>query len=469
MFFLHDFSRILTVEPLFSDESVQPSGFCIDSRKIEANHVFVALKTPQNDGHAYLSSAFDQGAAGALISRDFFQQQNASFFTKKMKNIWVVPDPYLALVALAIARRKESSAVFIGVTGSVGKTSTKEFLGYFLKKLVGDSKVLMNPGNFNNHLGLPLTLLKLEKEHRICLCELGANHPGEIKTLCEILSPDHGILTCVSDCHLEGFGTTQNIYETKFDLIRSLPEKGVGIIPSSDLKLVEMAKSIKSKILKIGIDENADNRLSNVEVKDDSVHFCFSGKYHFSFPGCAEFYAVNAAMALSMVEALGYSLDDLNSDWDDFVLPDGRFSKDIYKGSIQIIFDGYNASPLSFRKGIESINTLKIKGKKILIFSDMLELGEKSDQYHAQLGQQIEKSDFKVVVAYGKQASIAIDNINDSQKKIKFVENQEEAAVFLKELIEEGDLLYFKASRGMRVEKVRDALALDKMLNLQQR
>ncbi|MBI3306691.1 MAG: UDP-N-acetylmuramoyl-tripeptide--D-alanyl-D-alanine ligase [Candidatus Omnitrophica bacterium] len=455
MFSFPEASRALRIPLELPNPSSKGRGASIDTRTLEKGNLFIALRGENQDGHRYLEEAFSKGASGAILDKKVWEDERARFFNSEIpyQNLMPAENPALAFGEFAAWHRSHFHLPTIGVTGSVGKTSTKEFLHYLLKQ---KHKVLANQGNLNNHLGLPLTLLRLEEEHQFLVSELGANHPGEIRTLARMLQPTAGIITRIAPAHLEGFGSLEAIYEAKLELFAGLPPGSVAIIPDDDPVLFEKARTKNLKLIRVGKTSQADYQITQEAIADGRVHFEINRKYHFAFPGIASFLAVNAAMAAAMAHQLGQSWDELPQKWDGLALPSGRFEKMEIRDGIHVIYDGYNANPVSFDKALESFQGISAAGRKILVFADMLELGSEEKKYHEALGKKIASCDFDEVVGYGPRSVVSFETIHREKKnsRARHFETAEEAAHYLNAILKSGDCVLLKASRGMKIETI---------------
>lgn len=460
MFSFPDAAKTLGISPQLLKASLKASGASIDTRTLQPGDLFIALRGENQDGHKFLETAFQKGASGALILKEVFESQKEQLLghSGRFHNLLPVDNPAEALAKLAQGYRSQFKIPFVGVTGSVGKTSTKEFLYYLLSK---KSAGFATTGNLNNHLGLPLTLLRLDQKHQFCVTELGANHPGEIRFLAEILKPTAGIITQIAPVHVEGFGSLEAIYDAKLELF-SYAEKGMpGIFPDDDEWLLQKASRFPIRIVRVGKSEKADYRISDVECREGKVWFCLNQKKRFAFPGLAAFLVQNAAMALAMADQLGVSWNGLPEVWDDFKLPAGRFQLQELPGGIHAIFDGYNASPKSFEAALEVFNGMKVKGRKILVFSDMLELGPDEEKYHQDLGRKIAQGNFDCVLAYGSRSKWAIEALVEENSGIlaQHFQQSRDVVDFLGTYLRSEDWILLKASRGMKIEEVLKGLS----------
>ncbi len=455
MFSYRDAADHLGIQPrlLFPSEFAQ--GASADTRTLAKGDLFVAIQGEKRDGHDFLEEAFKLGASGALINLSALKKDPDRFFNRpnRFQNLLPVEDTLQALTELAGWCRKFHDIPVIGVTGSVGKTLTKDFLSYLLSC---KSKGLSTRGNFNNHLGLPLTLLRLDRTDRFCVAELGANHQGEIRHLASILQPTSAIITRIAPAHLEGFGSLDAIYRTKLELFEQLPQGAWAVLPDDDPVLLEKAKKLPLRYLKVGFSGGADYRISEVENTGGFVRFEVNGKKKFAFKALAPFYAWNACMALAVIETLGYAMDSMPEVWENLNLADGRFQEFRLNGNIRVIYDGYNANPLAFEKALEAFDVLAVEGGKVLVIADMMELGADERRYHEQLGSQIARFKWNYVAAYGERVKYSIDRMRELAPHLagSHFKNADEVADFLRGFIKPGDAVFLKGSRSMKVERI---------------
>lgn len=460
MFFFPEVSKILNAPLLLPEAGSSADGAAIDSRKVQKGELFIALKGAQSDGHLFLADAFKNGASGALVDQAFVRSRPEILKTSGFKNLIPVDNTEKALQMLASALREKISPVCLAVTGSVGKTSTKEFLTYLLSKKF---RVLSTQGNFNNHLGLPLTLMRLKPGHIFCVAELGANHIGEISFLGKILKQKHAILTQVAPSHLEGFGSLDGVYRAKLEIMEPLGKDSVLVIPDHDPRLYEAARLKGVRVIRVGTTQEAEFRLSDARSESGQVFFKVNGK-QYAFPGSAVFLAQNAAMALALARSAGLEEKDIPDFWEGLKLPTGRFEERKLDGNIRIIFDGYNANPASFKAAIETFKAMKIAGRKWVVCSDMGELGEKEREFHENLGRQLAGAGLHALLGYGERTRWTLDAARAAAPlEVKHFQSPQQAGHFLKEKIRPEDAVLLKASRSMKIEEVLKVLEAAKL------
>lgn len=374
-------------------------------------------------------------------------------------NLIPVTDTEEALALLSAHYKSHLSAIGIAVTGSVGKTSTKEFLRFLLSSKY---PILTSSGNYNNHLGLPLTLFQLKPEHQFCVAELGANHRGEIKKLSALLKPKVGVITGVSPAHLEGFGSMDGVYEAKLELAESLlKNKGTLILPDRDPELIHRAKKRKLSILYFGKERHSNFRLTEVKVEDSWVEFEVNERWNFRFPGYAAFQAENALAALTACFACGISLDAFPSIWTDIEFPKGRFEIYSPKEGVVFVNDCYNANPYSVEKALEAFEDLEGGRRKILVLGDMLELGAESKSLHQAIGRSIAGKGFQALFTIGhwiQETSLVCESEGNPPVTLHF-ESKKMLTDFLGTFLKPGDQVLFKASRAMKFEEVMSVLS----------
>lgn len=448
----HEASRFLGATLLRPNSQESALCFSIDSRGIFPGECFVALKGAQTDGHDYLDDAFRFKASGVIIDASFYQKNKERILDpqKPYQNLLVVPDTQKAFVALAEWHFLKIRPITVAITGSVGKTSTKEFLNYLLNLKIPS---FATPGNWNNELGLSLTFSRLEPAHRFFIAEVGANHPGEIRNLTRRFCHRGAVITQVAPSHLEGFGSLEAIYLAKLEVLDHMDEDGVLVVWDEDLKLIEMARQRHSKVVLVGEKDTSDYRISQINEEGGWVNFRFKGKL-FSFPSRAKFLVQNAALALAMADLLGVSWTEVPERWQDLKLPAGRFQITEIEG-VTFIDDSYNASPKSFAKAVESFSELRVAGNKYLVIADMLELGTHASDLHRELGRIIAQYDLAEVLVYGDAAKKTADEILKAGKtNVFYDEGGQKIAAHLFSKLRSKDAVLFKASHGMKMGRI---------------
>ncbi len=430
-----------------------------DSRKDLSGQLFVALKGDQYDAHDYLIQAAEKGAAGLLIHK---WDPALEKYSGKL-SVLLVKDTLKALQGIGHGHRQRMKAKIIGLTGSNGKTTTKEFTAAILSNL---RPTHWNVGSLNNHWGVPLTLLQIEKNHEFAVVEMGMNHAGEITDLVKIAVPDIVTCTMVGRSHIEFFGTIEKIAAAKEEIYETANEKATRVYNLDDkmtFKMYEKAvkKFTNSRILTFSSeDKSADVyfKIENLSLKEIHLKGSISGESgEARVPVFGRHNLTNllAASALSLAAGLDpqeiwQGLAKCKTNW-------GRNQWLETKHGVQILFDAYNANPDSMKALLNNLEGIKIPGKKIGVFGQMGELGTLSAELHEQLGELIGRSALSEVLFYGvdfKSFSAGIKKANPAMKLTVQENYNETFAEKLKSLTAQGDLVIVKGSRSAKMEKV---------------
>ncbi len=443
---------------LFSQETSKTIvSVTTDTRKFVAGSLFFALQGKNYDGHQFIFDAFQKGALAAVVDEEAYFAMKEKMHSR---SLLVVPDVYKALGNLARSYRNLFHIPVIAVTGSAGKTTTKECL----RELLGHWLcVRAGAGNLNNHIGLPLNLLQLTREDQVGVFEIGASSVGEIEYLCSILKPTVGVLTCIQPVHLEGFGSVENIYRAKLELAQYLGKaNGTLFVYGDDARLVELAKKACPNTITFGKSKSCHFILSDEKQEKGQLAFQVN-RHPFRLAGEGLLNIMNALPALAVADHLGHPLGETAKAWQNFVKVPNRFQfEELKQPRVGIIRDCYNANPVSFKLALDSFCNIETSGKRIVVAGDMLELGDKSREYHFELGRQIGKLRIDLLVAIGKFAkdvAAGAREFNYSMVTETFQNNQA-AANFLTSILHEGDLVFVKGSRGMKLEEVVEELKL---------
>ena len=420
------------VEPLFE----KVIGISTDSRDIKEGDLYIAIAGEKVDGHSFLNDVFDKGASSALVSRNTNESRK-----KQIK----VDDPINAIGKVARAWRDQFQIPVIGITGSNGKTSTKELLKYILS---AKYDIHATEGNYNTSIGLPLTLLKLTEYHGISILEMGANQPKDIEKLCNIAHPNHGLITNIAPAHLEGFGDIESVAKTKGELFQYLTE-GKSFINSADNRINEL--EIYGDSITFGLTSNCDYPADFHHDENGSIILTIdTQEVHTN--------SVNLAFAKNII-ACSAIASELNISWEaikdritTFKPPKGRCEIKT-NGDITIIDDTYNANVESTMAAIDYLKAFSGNGKRIFIFGDMLELGHSSEEQHRIIGEKCQKEELSAVFTFGNETIIVHEEISDSILHEHF-DKKETLLSSLNDIISEGDKILVKGSRGMRMEEI---------------
>ncbi len=419
------------------------SGFSIDSRSIKKGEGFIALKGKHSDGHDFIKNAIGKGASCIIAEREIGVKCKIPTF--------LVDDAYAALAKICRYVREKKNPTVYAITGSVGKTTTKEMLSYLLEN---DFKVLKNYKTENNILGVAKTIFSLDTE-KIMILELGTNNPGEIKNLSNIAYADTGIITFIKPVHLEGLRNLQGVYEEKIDLLKSNP--AINAILNKDdpyLKKVNFCK----KIYWFGKDKNC--HLYAKLIKSDINESCFlvQGKYELhlasGFPG----FIYNALSAILAASIMKLPVEELVERFNGFKnFPAQRMQMDKVN-NLFFMNDAYNSNPYAFCEALNMVKKFSLK--KIAVIADMLELGPKSEYYHRKLAKPVIDTGFDYVLTFGKYSAYLKEDLKKlGYKKAYHFSTHEDIADFIAEYADKGSLVFLKGSRGMQLEKVLQAFS----------
>ncbi|MBI4000110.1 MAG: UDP-N-acetylmuramoyl-tripeptide--D-alanyl-D-alanine ligase [Candidatus Omnitrophica bacterium] len=422
-------------------------GVSTDSRTIRSGELFVPLRGPQFDGHSFLQEVFQKGAVCALVDH---QVQNNKF------PVVLVDDTLKALQRLACFHRSRFSVPVVAVTGSAGKTTTKECIGVLLSDVF---RVRIGLGNWNNHIGIPLNLFRLSAGDQCLALELGANHVGEIALLSGIAQPTVGVITGIYPVHLEGFGSMEQIYQAKLELADYLDKThGTVIANGDDPELVRRLQGRKFNLITFGTSEHCNYILSDLVTQNDTVCFRVNHRFEFRLRGYGAFNAINALAAIATAGYFNLDLESLSKSWQRLPVIEGRFRLDrLGSLDIEIVDDSYNANPKSFEQAIESFCKLASGRRKIVVCGDMLELGENAQSFHEALGRLLAERDIDLVAAVGPLSCFTLEKFSVSKPHgtAAHFEQAEEAGRFVASNLREGDSLLIKGSRGMHLDRAR--------------
>lgn len=457
MFSFLDIQSAFKTQIINLDLSIFGTGASIDSRSLQPGELFFALKTEKNDGHLYLDQVFEKGASGAVIEKSFYEQHAEKFqaSSSTFRNLIVMENPQEFLPKLAIWRRNLAPISVCGITGSVGKTTTKDFLSYFLGL---QGSVLATKGNLNNELGLPINLLSLKSSHQSAVLEMGANKKGDIEYLGRIARPDVVIVTSIAPVHLTSFGKLGDIYRAKSEIFSSAKKGGAAVLPSHEYYLIRQAKKQGLRVVTVGEDSFSQYPISEIRQIGISVEFKLKGRI-FCVPNATSYWVKNAALAVAAACEMGVAFESIPETWD-VHFSKSRIQSHAFADEITVLDDSYNASPLSFSRAVQFFNRFEAKGRKILIISDMLELGSEERFYHERLGMEISKCHFDHIAGYGPRTQYVFDWIRQAKKDQKQCTHYFQDIDSLKQFILDArlprDTYFLKASRGMALERVLD-------------
>jgi len=432
-------------------------GVIIDSRNAADGDIFIPLKG-RTDGHAYIGDALRNGASGFLVEKGAESKEKLIGLEGKQYVI-EVEDSLKALQDIAAYHRTKLSAKVIGVTGSTGKTTTKDMVNCILAHKL---RVISTDKNYNNEIGVPLTILRADENTQALVIEMAMRGIGQIKELAEIAKPDVGVVTNIGQAHMELLGSEEMIAQAKAELIESIPESGVVVLNSDDLWTPNLSKSARAKIVSYGI-TSGDVRGSEIvvddlgrasfrlNVYDDAIGYVV----RLAVPGKHNVY--NALAASTAALQIGLSTDDVRIGLANCRPTAMRMEIFATDDNVVILNDAYNANPTSMQAALSTLMDIATEGRHIAVLGDMLELGNISSEAHKQIGEIVASLGVNILVAVGPESQVMADSATKAgmlPKTVITCKESSTAAQVLKQLVTVGDVVLVKASRGVGLEEV---------------
>ncbi len=373
-------------------------GVSIDSRTIRANELFVAIKGDRFDGHDFVPEVMKRGAWGALVDRTALSNRFSSL--GGLRNIVPVEDTLSALQEMAFMHRRNFGIPVVGITGSNGKTTTKEMLAGILKQ---KGPVLKNEGNLNNHIGVPLTLLKLNADHTAAVVEMGMSAMGEIDLLARLIGPDVGVITNIGPAHLEFLKSMDRVAQAKGELFDHLKPGGTAVLNADDHYFEVLKKKYNGRVLSFGIDKKSDVRAWEIRPERDFTEFMIGSNgstVSVRLRAVGKHNIYNALAAAGAALAVGMSIDAVKEGLNDFI-PVAMRSELRQVNGRTVLADCYNANPASMEAALETLVSLRSGGKAIAVLGDMLELGAVTVDAHRAIGATAARLGVDLVITVG--------------------------------------------------------------------
>ena len=445
-----------TGEWICGNRNIHFSRISIDSRNISLSDLFVAIRGEIHDGHRFCAGVVQRGVKGILIDSHLIRNLPIAEWRRNGVACIGVKDTTRALGDLAAYHRRRFPVSVVAITGSNGKTTTRSMTSDILCRRF---KILSTAGNFNNHFGLPLTLLNLEKEHELAVLELGMNHSGEIDRLSEICQPNIGVITSIGTAHLENFSSPDGILQAKAEIFEHLHPEGLAILNMDDPKLLELSRRLSVPVIFFGLDPGARVRARQVKTRSSGTSFFLdmpeeTVEVRLPVPGA--FMATNALAAATVGFVLGFSGDEIKIALENFKPVKGRMNVIETARQIHLVDDTYNANPVSMAAAIETLLTIKDGHRGILVVGDMLELGKESYELHRKIGEIAATAGMAALYATGSFADAVVQGATDmgvDSGRI-FVGDRQAICEHLKSSLRKGDWVLIKGSRAMGMEKI---------------
>ena len=425
------------------DNNAICDNFKIDTREIKENDTFVGIKGENFDGNAMYEKAFENGASTCILQG--IEIDDNCIEKYKNKNIIIVKDTIKALGLLAKYKREMFNIPVVGVTGSVGKTSTKDIIASVISKKYN---TLKTEGNFNSDIGLPLTILRLKEEHEAAVIEMG------------IAEPTVSVITNVGTSHIGNLGSRENILKAKLEILNGMKENGV-LVYNNDNDMLNNNKALfkKYKSIGFGIDNHSDVMAVNINIGTNSSSFDVSfnnNKYNINVPVSGKHFVYNALCAICVGREVGIDINDIITGINEFSLTKNRMEVDNFKDNITIINDAYNASYDSMKAALEFLGSFKDK-YKIAVLGDMLELGEFSNELHLKVGKSVYENNIDLLVTvgdYSKKIAEGARILGMPEENVKSVDNNSDAIKFLEKVIIGDSAILLKASNSMKFSEI---------------
>lgn len=432
-----------------SNASAGMRGVSIDSRSLRAGNLFIAIRGDRYDGHDFVRQVFEKGAAAAVVS--------------KSDPLWKGAGPLLrvrntaqALRDMATAYRRLVGSLMIAVTGSIGKTTVKEMIADVLAMRLSTARTR---GNWNNDIGLPLSLLNMDTSTQAGVFELGTNHPGEMKRLCDILLPDWGLVTNIAPVHMEFFNSMEKIMEEKSLLLKNLPADGLAILRRDDEWYEHLRAMAPCRVLTVSLAGDADYHGIFSDAWDGAaqvVEKASGDRFGFKMPLPGRHQLVNALYAVAVGRTQGLAWKEIQRALEGYQSQPMRWECQILNG-ITVVNDAYNANPVSVAVALRTFAEMPVDGRKWLVLAGMLELGAEATAAHEELGQIVAQNAWSgliVVGTLGADIALAAEKAGMNANSIFHCRDHAAAAQWLSRETRRGDAVLLKASRGQYLEQV---------------
>jgi len=432
------------------DQEAVAMGYSIDSRTLAPGDLFIAIAGERFDGHEYVQAALEKGAVGAIVAA-------GKDVGGDPLRLLRVEDTVKALQLLGAAARRLWGKPLLAVTGSAGKTTTKEILAHILATRF---RVMKSSGNLNNHIGLPLQLLKLEAEHDLAVVEMGMNHAGEIRALGALAHHDLAVVTTVAPVHLEFFGSLKEIARAKYEIIETLHSGGVAVLNADDEYVCQFGRDFKGKVVTFGIKRAADVSARNIKLNgaEGSTFDLVAGSVEepVTFPLVGEHNIYNALAAAAAAIERGLTPSQAAVALSSIAPPDKR-GQVLQIGGATIINDCYNSNPRALAAMVDTLASMKAQ-RRILVVGEMLELGPTAEALHRESGKHAAEKKIDLVIGVRGMARAVAEAACGAGTQAQFVETPEQAGEWLAQNLRPGDAVLLKASRGVKLERALEIL-----------
>ena len=431
-------------------------GVGIDSRSIDPNDMFVAIVGEVHDGHAFIGDVVKQGARGLMVNSEKARDLPIATWQTQHIACVAVRDTTRALGDLAAFHRARTKAQLVAITGSNGKTTTRQMTASVVARKFN---TLSTIGNYNNQIGVPLTLLRIASGHRWAVVELGTNSPGEIARLAQICAPDIGVITNVGPAHLEGLGSLDGVMHEKGSLLDHLKSEGKAVLNADDRRVAKIATRTKKGVLFYGLSDKAGIRATAVDEKVSGISFNLDlpeESVTVDLKVAGHFMVVNALAAAAVGHMLGLSAAEIKVGLETFEPVWGRMNILQTANGIHIIDDTYNANPDSMHAAITTLASLRANNRSVFIAGDMLELGAQTESLHRQVGVWTATANINKLLVTGEYADAVAGGAREAGMPSAniFIGSQENILDALKDTLKPGDWVLVKGSRGAHMDLI---------------
>ncbi len=441
------------LEEVVNGEGLQESfhlieihGVCIDSKNMKEGNLFVPIIRVK-DGHEYVKEAMDNGAVASLWKKSYGTPP-------KGFPIIFVDDTLFALQQLAQFYRREINVKVIGITGSNGKTTVKDIIGSILSSTY---RVHKTKGNFNSQIGLPLTILEMERDTEFLILEMGMSEKGQIRNLSRIAQPDVAIITMIGQSHLETLGSREEIAKAKFEIVDGLHDGGLFLYNGDEPLLSQHINTLGIESKSFGGKYTNDLFPTNVQLDEYGVHFKLNhSKIQYDVPLYGKHNIFNTIVGIAVDQFYKVPTEKIQEALQQINITQMRFQFLTAIAGFTIINDAWNASPSSMKAAIETLQKLNAYKKKMIVIGDMLELGKKGETYHREIGKMLNEESIQYVFTYGELAEIVAEEArkNYHAGKVQSFDNKAEIAEEVLKVITKKDVVLLKGSRGMALEEI---------------
>ena len=436
-------SEIGTVVGVRAASNARITGWSVDTRTVAQGDLFFALRGPNHDGNAYVDDALRKGAVAAIVDEKIGS-------ARENDPVLVVPDSLVALQKIAAWARNQWNGEVVGVTGSAGKTSTKDVIAEMLAVKMPVAKTI---GNFNNHVGVPLSILRLSAEARVAVLEIGMNHAGEIRDLAAIARPRIGVVTNVGHAHMEAFDSIEGVAAAKRELIEALPPDGIAVLNADDPLVARFGDVHKGRTITFGTNEGADVRAEQVEVTSAGVRFEVN-RIRFESRLLGRHSVLNLLAGIAVAELYGIQPEQLTGVVSGLSAGSMRGQRFVHN-DILILNDCYNSNPDAARAMIDVLRETPAK-RRIAVLGEMLELGHWAESLHRDVGDYVANCGIDVLVGIRGAARYLVDAARQADHAVDaafFFPDTTAAGDYLRQIARPGDVILFKGSRGAHVEQ----------------